>query len=374
MNIFLLGFFKYSDFLISIVNYTLNINISLLKLPLPIGISFYTFQTMSYTIDVYRKKIDANKSYLNFLMYVCMFPQLIAGPIIKYIDIEKDLKNRIISIINLDLGAKRFIVGLSKKVILADSMNLMYIDLIQADSSQIGYYLAYVAYGLHIYFDFSGYSDMAIGLGKIIGFDFLENFNYPYISKSISEFFRRWHISLGTWFKEYVYIPLGGSKVSKSKLIRNLLCVWLITGLWHGASINFVLWGSYFGVLIIIEKTIFKKICNYIPSMIKHLYVCFIMIFSWVIFANSDMNTIRETYYAMLGSTRINLISTEMIFIIKNYIVLFIISIICATPVVKSLFTKIPNILKSCIYIILFLFCICVITDSNYSPFIYFRF
>lgn len=374
INIFLLGFFKYSDFLMDTINYAFNTNLSLLNLPLPIGISFYTFQTMSYTIDVYRRNVKANKSYLNFLMYVSMFPQLIAGPIIRYIDIEKDLRNRMVSLENLDLGAKRFIMGLSKKVILADSMNLMYIDLIKANPSQLGFYLAYLAYGLHIYFDFSGYSDMAIGLGKMIGFDFLENFNYPYISRSISEVFRRWHISLGTWFREYVYIPLGGSKVIKWKIIRNLLFVWLITGLWHGASINFVLWGLYFGILITLEKTIFKKMYVHVPTIIKHLYVCIMMIFSWVIFANTDINTIIETYRYMFGLNNISLISREMVFTIRNYNILLVISIISATPFVKKLFGKAPDILKNCIYIILFLFCIFVISDSNYSPFIYFRF
>jgi alginate O-acetyltransferase complex protein AlgI len=374
LNIFLLGFFKYSDFLIGIINCILKTNLTSLDLPLPIGISFYTFQTMSYTIDVYRKNVKANKSYFNFLMYVSMFPQLIAGPIIRYIDVEKQLKSRIVSLENLDIGVKRFIIGLAKKVILADSMNLMYIDLIKANPSQLGYYFAYIAYGLHIYFDFSGYSDMAIGLGKMIGFQFLENFNYPYISKSISEVFRRWHISLGTWFREYVYIPLGGSKVGKMKMIRNLLCVWLITGLWHGANMNFVLWGLYFGILIILEKTIFKKIFVYVPRIIKHVYVGLTMIFSWVIFANTDISTINDTYYSMFGLNDISFVSREMVFTLKNYMMLLIISIICATPVIRKFFGKVPNILKNGIYIVLFLFCICVISDSNYSPFIYFRF
>lgn len=374
LNVLLLGFFKYSDFLISTINYTFNMDFNLLKLPLPIGISFYTFQTMSYTIDVYKNNVKANKSYLNFLMYVSMFPQLIAGPIVRYVDIEKDLDSRIVSIEKFDLGTKRLIIGLAKKVILADSMNLMYIDLIKASPSQLGYYLAYLAYGLHIYFDFSGYSDMAIGLGKIIGFDFLENFNYPYISKSISEVFRRWHISLGTWFREYVYIPLGGSKVVKWKIIRNLICVWLITGLWHGASTNYILWGLYFSIFIIVEKTILRKISIHIPTVIRHVYVCIIMIFSWVIFANTDMNIIRETYSYMFGLNDISLISKEMIFTIRNYSVLLIISLISATPVTKKLFNKIPDILKNLTYIILFILCICIISDSNYSPFIYFRF
>jgi alginate O-acetyltransferase complex protein AlgI len=329
---------------------------------------------MSYTIDVYKNNVKANKSYLNFLMYVSMFPQLIAGPIVRYVDIEKDLDSRIVSIEKFDLGTKRLIIGLAKKVILADSMNLMYIDLIKASPSQLGYYLAYLAYGLHIYFDFSGYSDMAIGLGKIIGFDFLENFNYPYISKSISEVFRRWHISLGTWFREYVYIPLGGSKVVKWKIIRNLICVWLITGLWHGASTNYILWGLYFSIFIIVEKTILRKISIHIPTVIRHVYVCIIMIFSWVIFANTDMNIIRETYSYMFGLNDISLISKEMIFTIRNYSVLLIISLISATPVTKKLFNKIPDILKNLTYIILFILCICIISDSNYSPFIYFRF
>ncbi|MCT4596559.1 MAG: MBOAT family protein [Vallitalea sp.] len=374
LNVLLLGFFKYSDFLISTINYTFNMDFNLLKLPLPIGISFYTFQTMSYTIDVYKNNVKANKSYLNFLMYVSMFPQLIAGPIVRYVDIEKDLDSRIVSIEKFDLGTKRLIIGLAKKVILADSMNLMYIDLMKASPSQLGYYLAYLAYGLHIYFDFSGYSDMAIGLGKMIGFDFLENFNYPYISKSISEVFRRWHISLGTWFREYVYIPLGGSKVVKWKIIRNLICVWLITGLWHGASTNYILWGLYFSIFIIAEKTILRKISIHIPTMIRHVYVCIIMIFSWVIFANTDMNIIRETYSYMFGVKYISLISKEMIFTIRNYSVLLIISLISATPVTKKLFNKIPDLLNNLIYIILFILCICIISDSNYSPFIYFRF
>lgn len=377
VNCALLGFFKYSDFLIEIFNFGFGTQIDKLNLPLPIGISFYTFQTMSYTIDVYRKKVKANKNYLDFLMYVSMFPQLIAGPIVRYIDIEKNIKDRAFNISNLDAGIKRFIIGFAKKIILADNMNRMYLSLSQNSNSQVGMIIAYIAFGLHIYFDFSGYSDMAIGLGKMIGFDFLENFNYPYISKSISEFFRRWHISLGIWFKEYVYFPLGGSRKTILFTVRNLLIVWLITGLWHGASLNFVLWGLFLGLFIILEKIIKSNKLpiksNTFTKGLSHVYVLIVITLSWVLFANVEFSGVLSSIKAMCG-IGVEFFNNSTLYFLRNYLVLFIIAILAATPIFKRISTKLPNWIRSILVILLLIVCVAEMMYSDYSPFIYFRF
>jgi alginate O-acetyltransferase complex protein AlgI len=369
-NVLLLAFFKYIDFIIEIVNIIFSSELQKLNLALPIGISFYTFQIMSYIIDVYRGKTKPNPKYLEFIMYVSMFPQLIAGPIIRYTDVEKSLSKREFNLVNLNIGTQRFTIGLAKKMLLADNLNLMYLSLIGSNISQIGAILAYIAYGLHIYFDFSAYSDMAIGLGKILGFDFLENFNYPYISKSISEFFRRWHISLGNWFKDYVYIPLKGSRCNKSKMVFNLFLVWFITGLWHGASINYILWGLFLSFFVILEKLFIIKFKS---KLIAHSYVLIVIILSWVIFANEDISNIIFTYKTMVGID-VDLINYYTLFEIRNYLVIFTISIIGATPVLKNKLSKLPEYLKSVLLLMLFVICLAQLTFINFSPFIYFRF
>jgi len=274
----LLGIFKYSDFLISNVNKLVNINIPLLRLALPIGISFYTFQVLSYTIDVYRGTVKVQKNPLKLATYVTLFPQLIAGPIVRYETVENELDNRKHSFENFSYGATRFVIGLSKKVLIANALGELSTILLSANEKTVVLYWLYaIAYSLQIYFDFSAYSDMAIGLGRIFGFHFLENFNYPYISKSITEFWRRWHISLGSWFRDYVYIPLGGNRVSKLKLLRNIFVVWCLTGIWHGANWTFVIWGLLFGALLIIEKLFLGKVLEKLPKIIQRIYVLFIV-------------------------------------------------------------------------------------------------
>lgn len=369
MNIGLLSFFKYGNFIIETINGIFNSNIQNLNLSLPIGISFYTFQTLSYTIDVYRKKIKPQNKYTDFLLYVSMFPQLIAGPIVRYIDIEKQLSNRKICLCNIEKGTRRFIIGLSKKILLADQLSLLHEQLLQVNDSIIGYWVLMTAYALHIFFDFSGYSDMAIGLAKIFGFDLLENFKYPYISKSISEFWRRWHISLGNWFKDYLYFPLGGSRVSKVKIIRNLIIVWLLTGLWHGANWNYILWGLYFGVFIILEKSI--KIKVKLPNIIKHIYTLLVVLFGWVLFAFESITDQISIFKGMFGFN-LDLINNETIFYLKEYIIVILLGILFTVPI--KIKKEIPYFIKVILYVVLFIISLSFIVDSSYSPFIYFRF
>ena len=340
---------------------------------LPLGISFFTFQTMSYSIDVYRGNIKYEKNFINFMTYVCMFPQLVAGPIVRYSDISKELQKREHSFKNFSEGIFRFLTGLFKKVLIANYMGLIF-DLIAKNTSSISLATAWIGaicYTFQIFFDFSGYSDMAIGLGKMLGFNYPENFNYPYISKSITEFWRRWHITLSVWFKDYVYIPLGGNRVSKKRHIFNLFLVWFLTGLWHGASWNFVIWGLYFFVLLILEKYLFSKIK--IPNFLAHIITLFLIIISWVIFAFDDLNVLT-TY---LGKMFVNksIVDNSTIFFLKNYIILFIVAIICSTPIIKKLKPKKyfkPLIVV--VYLFLFTITIASLVSDSYNPFLYFRF
>ena len=290
INLGLLGIFKYTDFFIGSINSLFHLQIPLLKLSLPIGISFYTFQTMSYTIDIYRGQAKAQKNIIDFGTYVALFPQLIAGPIVQYKTIAEQLRERRETSELFSQGAYRFVMGLGKKVLIANNVGLLWDTIVAMTISEIsvlGAWIGAVAFAFQIYFDFSGYSDMAIGLGKMFGFEFCENFNYPYESKSITEFWRRWHISLGSWFKEYVYIPLGGNRKNH---IRNIIVVWLFTGLWHGASWNFILWGAYFAILLLIEKLWIGKILVKTPAWIQHVYAVFFILLGWVIFAFDDMS------------------------------------------------------------------------------------
>lgn len=380
-NLAILGFFKYSDFLISNINSLFNSNISLLAIALPIGISFYTFQTMSYTIDVYKQNVKAQKNFISFATYVTLFPQLIAGPIVKYRDVSESLENRKENITDFSEGIKRFIIGLFKKVMIANNAGFIWESIHSLPYSEISLSLAWIGaicYSLQIYYDFSAYSDMAIGLGKMFGFHFLENFNYPYIAKSITDFWRRWHISLSSWFKEYVYISLGGSRKTIARTVINLLIVWFLTGLWHGASWNFVVWGLYFGVLLIIEKFVLKKVLDKMPSYIGHLYTLFFVIISWVIFACPTLEDALN-YISIMFNFNNEIISTESIYLISTHFVLFIIAIIGCTPIFKKIKEKLKNnklfmIIEIIICLILFFISLSFLVGSTYNPFLYFRF
>ncbi len=384
INLAILGFFKYSDFFIENINAIFNTNFELLKLPLPIGISFFTFQTMSYTIDVYRGEAKRQKNPLGLATYVCLFPQLIAGPIVRYRTVAEEINSRKHSFDNFAYGIKRFVIGLSKKVLIANTLGeLNVIATGSHNASILFYWLGAIAFALQIYFDFSGYSDMAIGLGRIFGFHFLENFNYPYISKSISEFWNRWHISLGTWFKDYVYIPLGGNKVSKLKWFRNILIVWFLTGFWHGASWNFVIWGLYFGLIIVLEKLFLNNILKKIPNILRHIYVVFLIIISFVIFNIDNVSDISEYFKGMFGLLDIPTVSIESLYYLKSYAVIILISIIGATPLMKNivnnashhrLLSKVLGVLEPICYIGLLLVVTGYLVDSSFNPFLYFRF
>ena len=380
-NLAILGFFKYSDFLISNINSLFNLNLSLLAIALPIGISFYTFQTMSYTIDVYKQNVKAQKNFISFATYVTLFPQLIAGPIVKYRDVSESLENRKENIADFSEGIKRFIIGLFKKVMIANNAGFIWESIHSLPYSEISLSLAWIGaicYSLQIYYDFSAYSDMAIGLGKMFGFHFLENFNYPYIAKSITDFWRRWHISLSSWFKEYVYIPLGGSRKTIARTVINLLIVWFLTGLWHGASWNFVVWGLYFGVLLIIEKFVLKKVLDKMPSFIRHLYTLFFVIISWVIFACPTLED-GLNYISIMFNFNNEIISPSVSYLISTHFVLFIIAIIGCTPIFKKIKEKLKNnkifmIIEIIICLVLFFISLSFLVGSTYNPFLYFRF
>ncbi|KGG79835.1 alginate regulatory protein [Caloranaerobacter azorensis H53214] len=389
INLGLLSFFKYSDFLIDNFNHLFNTGFDTLDLPLPIGISFYTFQTMSYTIDVYRKEAPVQRSPLALATYVTLFPQLIAGPIVRYQTVAEQINDRKETIDKFADGVKRFIIGLGKKVLLANNIGMLWSE-IQAtninDLTILTAWLGVFAFSFQIYFDFSGYSDMAIGLGKMFGFDFLENFNYPYISQSITEFWRRWHISLGTWFKDYVYVSLGGNKVSKIKMYRNLFIVWFLTGLWHGASWNFIVWGLYFGIIIAIEKAGLLKILEKTWKPIRHIYTIFLILVGWIFFVFDDISLGIDYLKVMFGIANVELFNTQFLFYLSNYIILFIILIISATPFMKNKYIVILNRLNyrqksfyekfivAFIYFIILFISTAYLVDATYNPFLYFRF
>ena len=378
----LLCIFKYTNFLISNINNIFNSDISPLNIIMPIGISFYTFQIISYLVDVYRKKVPPQKNILTLATYISLFPQLIAGPIVRYKDINEELKNRTITLEDTSYGFRRFIIGLAKKVIIANSLGELFNILNNnVPISLASTWLKSLSYMLQIYFDFSAYSDMAIGLGCIFGFHFLENFNYPYISKSITEFWRRWHISLGSWFKDYLYIPLGGSRSGTLILIRNILIVWFLTGLWHGASWNFIIWGLYFGLILLIEKLFLKKYFSKVPAIFKHIYVLFIVLISFIIFNSTTIDEAITTIKNLFISN--SLINSGTIYYLKSYLPLILISLIGATPLIKNIYTKLSknktlnkilNILEPIYLIILLIIVTAYLIDSTYNPFLYFRF
>ena len=387
VNLGLLGFFKYSDFLITNINHIFNLNIPILNLVLPIGISFYTFQTMSYTIDVFRGDTKVQKNIISFGTYVTLFPQLIAGPIVRYQTVAEEIDNRVESYYLFGEGIKRFILGLGKKVLLANNIGLLweYISNFNlAKTPVITAWLGILAFGFQIYFDFSGYSDMAIGLGKIFGFRFLENFNYPYMSTSITEFWRRWHISLGTWFKEYVYIPLGGNRKGRGKQIRNILLVWALTGIWHGASWNFALWGLYFGLILIIEKLFLLELLKKLPSYAKRIYTLLLISISWVIFAFDSMAQGFNYIKILFGYGTSNLFDHTSLYLLYTNVLLFIILGIGSTDMPTRLWKHINNkyqnkkrillIMENLFLLLVLLLSIAYLVDQSYNPFLYFRF
>ncbi|MBS6252380.1 MAG: MBOAT family protein [Clostridium sp.] len=377
ISIGLLIYFKYADFIIKNINLWLSQKIDLINVLLPIGISFYTFQMISYVVDIYRGEVKVQKNILKLATYVSLFPQLIAGPIVRYSTIEKQLENREYSINKFSLGVRRFVIGLGKKVLIANVIGtLVNTFFISEDKSILFYWLYAIGVMLQIYFDFSGYSDMAIGLGKMFGFDFLENFNYPYIATSITDFWRRWHISLSSWFRDYVYIPLGGNRVSKIKWIRNIMVVWILTGLWHGAEWNFIIWGIYLGILLIIEKLFLLKKTEKIPKFLKVIYTLFFVMISFIIF---NGNEIIENIKGLFGIGNISVISKESIYYLKSYFIVILIGIIGATPIMKNIvkkekIKKFTNILEPIYLFSILLLSTSYIIDGSFNPFLYFRF
>lgn len=371
VNLGILFFFKYSDFFIKVVN-EFGFNIKPLNLALPLGISFYTFQTLSYTIDCYRGRVNIADNIVDFGLFVTSFPQLIAGPIVKYIDVEKELKERDDSLNSYNVGMRIFIEGLFLKVLLANKFGEIFNTFTFADaSSKTLIFLKLVAHSLQIYFDFAGYSKMAIGMGRMLGFHFPENFNYPYISKSITEFWSRWHMTLSSWFKEYVYIPLGGNRVGRARHIFNIFVVWFLTGFWHGADYNFILWGMYFFVVLILEKYFFLKILEKAPKFISRIYTLIIIMFSWVLFTSTDLKDIGA-FFTSLGSKPF--FSGEITSFLLQYGILFIIGILFSTPKPKEMFEKQKEAVQIVMLTIVFILSIAALVAGNYNPFLYFRF
>ncbi len=378
-----LAYFKYADFFIDNFNAVTGLGVPFLNVALPVGISFYTFQILSYTVDVYRGEVKAQRNIISLATYIALFPQLIAGPIVRYSDIVLQLDNRTHSFDKTAEGVRRFILGLGKKVLVADVLaNFGTAFTASQDKSVLFFWLYGIAYSLQIYFDFSGYSDMAIGLGKIFGFDFLENFNYPFISGSITEFWRRWHMSLGSWFRDYVYIPMGGNRCSKLRNLFNIFVVWMLTGFWHGAAWNFILWGLFFALLLLIEKLWLLK---YLKKMkvLNHIYVLALVLFSFVLFASVDLSQLSVNVSGMFGAGGIPFISAETVYYLRSYGVVFILALIGATPLVKNLMIKVKNtnvggkiinVLEPVALVALMLVMTAYLVDGSFSPFLYFRF
>ena len=370
----LLGYYKYADFAVENVNALLGTAIPLPKLALPIGISFYSFQILSYTIDVYRGRVEAQKNPIDFGCYVVLFPQLIAGPIVRYIDVDRELKERHSSPDDFRLGLRRFLMGLGKKILIANQLG-EFLELFRAsgEKSVLFYWLYAVGFALHIYFDFSGYSDMAIGLGRIFGFHFLENFNYPFISKSVQEFWRRWHMTLGGWFRDYLYIPLGGSRCSKAKWLRNTLVVWMFTGLWHGAEWTFVFWGLMFAGLLLFEKYVPQ--IQKLPDWVRHCYVLLVVLVSFVIFNAADLTQAGSDLAGMFGLGGVPLVTEETMYYLRSYASVFLIAIAGSMPFTKAYALKKERpVLEAIAMAVLLLLCTASLVDGSFNPFLYFRF
>lgn len=370
----LLLFFKYTNFFIDNINAVTGAQITGISLTLPLGISFYTFQTMSYTIDVYRGRFKAEKNIIDFGAFVCMFPQLIAGPIVTYADVQQRLKSRVLNVSEIEKGIRIFIMGLGSKVLIANNIGMLWDDVTALGFSNISTLLAWlgvIAFAFQLYFDFSGYSLMAIGLGYMLGFEFPQNFNYPYISKSVTEFWRRWHMTLGHWFREYVYIPLGGNRVGKARLYFNLFIVWFLTGFWHGASWNFILWGLFYFALLMIEKTF---LLGYLKKskVISHLYLIFVVLIGWALFAVTDMSQLGILLSRMFSFNFFG----DFVYFLRNYGVILIIAAVCSTPVMNKLYEKIKHrkVLVTILLVLVLLASVAYLVDATYNPFLYFRF
>ncbi len=376
----LLALFKYADFLLGSINSLTGADIPLLGLALPIGISFYTFQALSYLVDVYRGEVPAQRNFISLATYITLFPQLIAGPIVRYTTVAEDLSQRTHSLERVSSGIRRFTVGLGKKVLIANllgSFCTAYRE--SAEPSVIFAWVYAVCFALQIYFDFSAYSDMAIGMGRMLGFRFLENFNYPFISKSISEFWRRWHISLGSWFRDYVYIPLGGNRVGAKRQIFNILVVWCLTGLWHGANWTFMAWGLYFGILLIIEKLFLKKFLEKLPAAFQHIYVLFFVLISFVLFNAETFSMAKNDLSIMFGLGGLPLISDDTIYNLSSYAVLLVVALIGATPLCKSIFKRTEKYAAVQIIEVIGVAAVLILStaylvDGSFNPFLYFRF
>ncbi len=385
INFSLLGYFKYADFSVSIWNSLTGLDVKLPGVALPVGISFYTFQTVSYSIDVYKGRIKAEHNYLDYLTYVSMFPQLIAGPIVRFVSVQKELHKREINESNFVSGMKRFILGLLRKVLIANQIGALW-DTIRVDDdiSVVTAWLGLLCFTLQLYYDFSAYSDMAIGLGKMLGFHFPENFIYPLSAVSITDFWRRWHISLSTWFRDYVYIPLGGNRVGKLKHLRNIFVVWFLTGLWHGASWNFVLWGLYHGVLLTLEKYIWGKGLKKLPELLQHVYAVIIVVFGFGIFTFDDLGEMGHYFIKLVGIPHNPLYSSEFLWYSGNYMIVLVIAIILAFPVYprlleklsgkKTLTVSIAKATFAVVIIALFILAVSSLVRDTYNPFLYFRF
>lgn len=379
----ILGFFKYCDFFIDNFNAVTGLSIPLLRIALPLGISFYTFQVLSYEIDVYRGSVPAQKNIIDFAMFVALFPQLVAGPIVRYSDIAQQMKDREHSMDRVNAGLKRFIYGLGKKVLISNALGA-FVEAFRSstDSSVLFYWLYAVAFTLQIYFDFSGYSDMAIGLGKVFGFDFPENFDYPYLSKSATEFWRRWHKTLGGWFRDYVYIPLGGNRVKPLRHVLNIAIVWFLTGFWHGADWTFILWGLLFAVLLIVEKFWLGKYLNK-SKVLSHIYLMFFVVMSFVLFNADGVSGAIADFAGLFGAGGLPACSAETLYYLRSYLVLFLVSIVAATPLAKNLAKKangtkvghaICAVAEPILLIAMLLSVTAYLVDGSFNPFLYFRF
>ena len=383
INLGFLGYFKYADFFISNFNALTHSSTALLKIALPIGVSFYTFQIISYTADVYMGRVKAQKNIINFGTYAALFPQLIAGPVIRYTDISTALTNRKHSIESAAYGVSRFTVGLGKKVLISNTFGeLCAIFRASGEKSILFYWIYALSFTLQIYFDFSGYSDMAIGLGRIFGFHFPENFDYPYISKSITEFWRRWHISLGSWFRDYVYIPLGGNRVPKIRWFFNIFLVWILTGFWHGADWQFIAWGLMYAVLLIFEKLFFRKVLEHLPAFAGHVYVMFFVIIGFVLFNAADIRVAFSDLSAMFGLDDLPFVTAETLYYMKSYAITFLLGILGATPLFPILSAKLKNGRTEKVFDLIQPVWLCTIiilvtaylVDGSFNPFLYFRF
>lgn len=383
-NLAVLIFFKYTNFLMSNLFGIFGRKSPFIEIILPIGVSFNSFQSISYAIDVYRGRTSCEKKYYNYLAYTTLFPQIIAGPIVRYVTVENDLDDHLLTYNSFSIGMRRFIIGLAKKVLIANNVGLLWSLISEGKAGELSvllYWIGIIAYSFQIYFDFSGYSDMAIGLARIFGLSFDENFNFPYISRSITEFWRRWHITLGSWFRDYVYIPLGGNKCSRLKHLRNLIIVWALTGFWHGASWNFILWGLYFAIILIAEKYFLIRLLEKLPALFRHAYTLLLIMIGWVIFYFEDLSAVANYIKGMFGLNNVALYNNQSLYYLLSYGLIFALAAYFSTPHFKKIIDIVENtkrryisFMASFAYIFIFYGCVAYLVDSSYNPFLYFRF